>query len=50
MCVSRVSRSGSRGWGGGNSRGMGKGGGGGIWSEREVAELQQKSEDISAFE
>jgi hypothetical protein len=29
---------------------MGKGGGGGIWSEREVAELKKKSEDISAFE
>jgi hypothetical protein len=31
-------------------RGRGKGGGRGIRSEREVAELQKKSEDISAFE
>jgi hypothetical protein len=38
MCVSRVSRSGSRGRGGG------------IPSEREVVELHNKSEDISAFE
>jgi hypothetical protein len=46
MCMSRVSRSGSRGSGGGSSRGVGrsrgKGGGRGIRSEREVAELQKK--------